>query len=92
MRKFKLIAAVLAALVCVSSVTTPASAYYYHHKKMMVSGHSSGNATGVWLIFGCASGIILAAFAANYRDGRELTPPEAWSCGTLFWFSQPRNP
>lgn len=91
MRKFKLIAAVLAALVCVSSVTTPASAYYYH-KKVMVTGHSSGNATGVWLIFGCASGIILAAFAANYRDGRELTPPEAWSCGTLFWFSQPRNP
>ena len=91
MRKFKLIAAVLAALVCVSSVTSPASAYYYH-KKVVVTGHSSGNAAAVWSIMGCAGGIILAAFAANYRDGRELTPPEAWSCGVLFLFSQPRNP
>lgn len=44
-----------------------------------------------WIFIGCAGGIILAAFHANYRDNRELTAPEAWSCGLLHWFSQPRE-
>jgi hypothetical protein len=44
-----------------------------------------------WIFIGCAGGIILAAFHANYRDNRELTAPEAWTCGLLHWFSQPRE-
>jgi hypothetical protein len=36
-----------------------------------------------------AGGIILSAFHANYRDNRELTPPEAWTRGVLYWFSNP---
>jgi hypothetical protein len=93
MRKFKLIAATLAVLVGLSSVTSPASAHYYyhhHHKKVMKLGHGGGNAAVVWSIIGCAGGVVLAALAANYRDHRELTAEEAWSCGVLFLFSQPR--
>jgi hypothetical protein len=44
----------------------------------------------VWLIFGCAAGIILAAVIANARDNRELNQSEAITCGLLFWFAQPR--
>jgi hypothetical protein len=42
-----------------------------------------------WVMIGCAGGIILSAFHANYRDNRELTQPEAWTCGLLYWFSYP---
>ncbi len=55
-----------------------------------VPGKTFGAGSGPWLIFGCAGGIILAALAANARDNRELTAEEAWTCGTLFWFAQPR--
>ncbi|MDQ2954280.1 MAG: hypothetical protein M3R18_05000 [Pseudomonadota bacterium] len=52
-------------------------------------GGSSSNVVVPWVFIGCAGGIILAAFHANYRDDRELTQPEAWSCGLLHWFSHP---
>ena len=42
-----------------------------------------------WIFIGCAGGIILSAFHANYRDNRELTQPEAWTCGLLYWLSTP---
>jgi hypothetical protein len=42
-----------------------------------------------WIMIGCAGGIILSAFHANYRDNRELTQPEAWTCGLLYWLSTP---
>lgn len=107
MRKFKLIAAMLAALLCMTSVTTPASAGFYfpvykkfwyfkhfkHYKKVKVTNHGGhSNATVVWTIIGCAGGVVFAALAANYRDGRELTANEAGSCGLLFLFSPPNNP
>jgi hypothetical protein len=52
-------------------------------------GH--GSTSVPFAIVGCASGIILAALAANARDHRELTAQEAWTCGILFWFSSPRK-
>jgi hypothetical protein len=42
-----------------------------------------------WIGIGCAGSIILSAFHANYRDNRELTQPEAWTCGLLYWLSYP---
>jgi hypothetical protein len=52
-------------------------------------GGGSSKVVVPWVFIGCAGGIILAAFHANYRDNRELTQPEAWSCGMLHWFSYP---
>jgi hypothetical protein len=108
MRKYKLIAAMLAALFCTTSVTTPASAGFYfpvykkfwffkHFKHIKhvkkVKVHGGHNHTGVvWTIIGCAGGVVLAALAANARDHRELTANEAASCGLLFLFSPPNNP
>jgi hypothetical protein len=59
---------------------------------VVVPGKTFGHGgIGPWDTFGCAGGIIFSALAANYRDDRELTTDEAWSCGLLFWFSQPRG-
>ena len=52
---------------------------------------SSGAPVGIWLIFGCASGIIFAAAVANARDNRQLTQSEAITCGLLFWLAPPRS-
>ena len=86
MKRSKLIAATVAASLALGSIA-PTDALALR----AVPGPTFGNgATWVpWAIFGCAGGIILAALAANARDNRELTAPEAWSCGILFWFSQP---
>ena len=85
----KLLAVALAAALLVGSVET-SHAVYYPKKVVAVNGGGMSGAA-VWIIMGCAGGIILAALAANYRDGRELTPPEAWSCGLLFLASQPNG-
>jgi len=85
----KLIAAVLAAsLLAIGSFSNSASARITY---VAPGTHFGSGPTYVpWLIIGCAGGIILAALAANARDHRELTAPEAWSCGLLFWFSPPK--
>jgi hypothetical protein len=46
-----------------------------------------GGAWVVWSIFGCSSGIILAAMVANWRNNRQLSGTEAATCGALYWFS-----
>jgi hypothetical protein len=56
-----------------------------------VVGGSSTNLTIPWIIGGCVTSIIVSASVANWQDKRELTAPEAWSCGALYWFA-PRNP
>ncbi len=60
-----------------------------HMKVKSSGGHNGGGSGIVWYVIGCAGGVVLAALAANYRDGRELSAQEAWSCGTLFWFTPP---
>ena len=82
----KLIAMVLAGSLAIGSFSTPALAVYVHRVPVPAT-HTTPVVP--WLIIGCAGGIILAAFAANGRDNRELTAAEAWVCGIPFWFSQP---
>ncbi len=106
MKKIKLVAAALAVVMTVGMLPTSASAGYFNpyffyfkhfkhfkhikHVKHVKGGGGGGSSSAPWIIIGCAGGVVLAALAANYRDGRELTAPEAWSCGTLFLFSAPR--
>jgi len=42
-------------------------------------------------LFACPASIILSGIVANFRDNRQLTAPEAWSCGLLFWFAKPKT-
>ena len=45
-----------------------------------------------WVIIGCAGSIVLSAFVAGFRDHRELTTAEAWTCGLLYWIPMPYQP
>ena len=87
MKTKKLIAATLAASIAVAAAPTASFA------KMVapVPGPTFGGTSFPWPIFACAGGIITSALVANARDNRELTAPEAWSCGILFWFAQPKK-
>jgi hypothetical protein len=87
MKTKKLIAATLAASMAVAAVPTASHAVFI----APTPGHTFGAAGFPWPIFACAGGIITAALIASARDNRELTAPEAWTCGTLFWFSQPKK-
>jgi hypothetical protein len=86
MGKSKIIAAVLAASLALSPTTSFAG----------TGGGPPGFTFGsgptgwVWAIFGCSSGIILAAMVANFQQNRQLTAQEAWTCGLLFWFNPPK--
>ena len=88
MKTKKLIAATLAASMAVAAI--PTASFAIPANVVVVPGHAIGGASFPWPIFACAGGIITSAIVANYRDNRELTAPEAWTCGVLFWFSQPQ--
>ena|ERR1700730_6281704 len=88
MKTNKLIAATLAASMAMATLPNAANARMI--VAPVVPGHTFGGAAFPWPIFACAGGIITSALIANYRDNRELTAPEAWSCGLLFWFTQPQ--
>lgn len=89
MKLKKLTAAALAAAMLIS-VPATSHAGYWCYKPVTGGGGGGGAASAPWFIIGCASGVVLAALAANYRYGRELTAAEAWSCGALFLVSRPR--
>jgi hypothetical protein len=42
-----------------------------------------------WAAFACPASIILSGIVANFKDNRQLTYAEAWTCGLLYWFGQP---
>jgi hypothetical protein len=37
-------------------------------------------------VIGCAGSIVVSALAANAFQNRQLTAPEAWTCGLLYWW------
>jgi hypothetical protein len=45
-----------------------------------------------WAALACPASIILSGMVANFRDNRQLTTWEAWSCGLLYWIPQPVPP
>jgi hypothetical protein len=42
-----------------------------------------------WAGFACPASIIMSGIVANFRDNRQLTYAEAWTCGLLYWFGLP---
>jgi hypothetical protein len=90
MKTKKLIAATLAASMAVAALPTVSQAAIVLPPPP--AGHVIGGGTSApWMIFACAGGIIASAMVANYRDNRELTAPEAWTCGLLFWVEPPHK-
>jgi hypothetical protein len=43
----------------------------------------------LWVAFACPASIILSGLVANFKDHRQLTYWEAWTCGLLYWFGKP---
>jgi hypothetical protein len=88
MKTNKLIAATLAASIAIAALPTASQAAIFVPPAPAMG---NGGASVPWGIFACAGGIITSALVANYRDNRELTAPEAWTCGLLFWFTPPHK-
>jgi hypothetical protein len=42
-----------------------------------------------WGLFACPASIIVSGIVANFRDNRQLTYWEAWTCGLAFWLAKP---
>jgi hypothetical protein len=79
----------LLAGVAVAALSLAPTGAFAQQQRVPVAAGSSSKVIVPWIIIGCAGGIILSAFHANYRDNRELTQPEAWTCGLLYWLSYP---
>ena len=79
MCKSKIAVAILAAALAFAPMQAHAVI-----EKPHPAASSSAVPVGVWLIFGCASGIILAAAIASARHNRQLSQREAATCGLLF--------
>src|ERR1700756_1211025 len=45
-----------------------------------------------WAGFACPASIILSGIVADFRDNRQLTYWEAWTCGLLYWIPMPYQP
>jgi hypothetical protein len=47
-----------------------------------------------WAGFACPASVVLSlsAVVADFRDNRQLTAPEAWTCGLLHWVPMPVQP
>jgi hypothetical protein len=45
-----------------------------------------------WAGFACPASVVLSAVAADFLSNRQLTAPEAWTCGLLYWIPMPVAP
>jgi hypothetical protein len=45
-----------------------------------------------WAGFACPASVVLSALVADFRDNRQLTAPEAGTCGLLYWIPMPVQP
>jgi hypothetical protein len=41
-----------------------------------------------WWVFACPGGVVSAAVIKNWKRNKELTSPEAWTCGLLYWWNE----
>ena len=81
MKKSNFAAIALAAAIALSPVAASAVPV------AAVPGHTFSGATP-WFMFVCPGGIVASALVKNARRNKELTAPEAWSCGFLYWWNE----
>jgi hypothetical protein len=54
-----------------------------------IACHTGGASTGyAYWVLACPAGIITAAMAKNWKHHKELTAPEAWTCGLQYWWNE----
>jgi hypothetical protein len=42
-----------------------------------------------WALMACPAFIVFTGAVANFKDNRQLTYWEAWTCGLAYWFWMP---
>jgi hypothetical protein len=82
--KMALAASLMAGTLAVS--TAPAGAAVCVRCGPVVG--SSISSSTVWWIMACPASIVTAAMAKNWRRHKELTAPEAWTCGLQYWWNE----
>jgi hypothetical protein len=82
MKLVRILAIVLACGLGASSVKAGSAAVHPGS-----SGGSSVTPIAVWLVMGCATSIIFAAFLASRTQNRELSGREATTCGFAYWLN-----
>lgn len=55
--------------------------------KPVFHGGSANTGFAYWVL-ACPAGIITAAMAKNWKRHKELTAPEAWTCGLQYWWNE----
>ena len=80
--KLTLAASLLAGSLALS--TAPVNAAV---ARVPVTGGGMHTGTIYWIL-ACPGGIITAAVVKNWKRHKELTAPEAWTCGLLYWWNE----
>lgn len=78
--KLALAASLVASTVAISAA--PANAAV---RTPVAGGMSAGT---VWWIMACPGGVVTAALVKNWKRHKELTAPEAWTCGLQYWWNE----
>ena len=81
----KIATAILAGALAFSSVSASAAIVPPR------GGHAHGGGGAEWapwVVIGCATGVVSAAMAKNWRRNKELTGQEAWTCGLQYWWNE----
>jgi len=79
----KLVVAALATSLAIANTTSSMASQSFTPAPVT----SASGAWVVWGIFGCSSGIILAAMQKGMLGKGQLTPQEAWTCGLLEFYN-----
>ncbi len=87
MRKFIIAAAALIAAISLSAKGAHAQA-----PPPVAAAVPTTHIWVPWAGVGCVGSLIFSAMVANWKDNRQLTNWEAWTCGLLYWVPLPPPP
>ena len=90
MRKILIVCAAVAAPVALSP--TGARAQAPPPPPPPVQIQPAFHAWEPWVLFGCTGSVVLSAMVANWKDNRQLTYWEAYTCGLLYWIPRAAAP
>jgi len=87
MRRFIIIAA--AVLIAVVSLLPTKLAAGPAAPKIVPAAPAGQVGALPWALMACPAFIVFTGAVANFKDNRQLTYWEAWTCGLAYWFWLP---
>jgi hypothetical protein len=83
--KMALAGSLIAGALALGAAPASAAVAFCGPRVPCTGGISSSTA---WWIMACPAGVVTAAMAKNWRRHKELTAPEAWTCGLQYWWNE----